>query len=153
MRLAGKTAVITGASTGIGRACALRFAREGARLVLADRQVAEAESLQGEIERAGGTCTVVEADVASRADNERMIDACVERYGSIDILFCNAGINLPKQLHESADDEIDRVLQVNLLGIVYAARHAIPHMLAQPSGGTMLFTASKTGFKLGSTLQ
>jgi len=85
MRLAGKTAVITGASTGIGRACALRFAREGARLVLADRQVAEAESLQGEIERAGGTCTVVEADVASRADNERMIDVCVEQYGSIDI--------------------------------------------------------------------
>jgi len=145
MRLAGKTAVITGASTGIGRACALRFAREGARLVLADRQIAEAESLQSEIERAGGICTVVEADVASRADNERMIDVCVERYGSIDILFCNAGINLPKQLHESADDEIDRVLQVNLLGIVYAARHAIPHMLAQPSGGTMLFTASKTG--------
>jgi len=145
MRLAGKTAVITGASTGIGRACALRFAREGARLVLADRQVAEAESLQGEIERAGSQCIVVEADVASRADNERMIDVCVEQYGSVDILFCNAGINLPKQLHESADDEIDRVLQVNLLGIVYAARHAIPHMLAQPSRGTMLFTASKTG--------
>ena len=145
MRLAGKSAVITGASTGIGRACALRFAREGARLVLADRQVAEAESLQGEIERAGGTCAVVEADVARRADSERAVDACVERYGTIDILFCNAGINLPKQLHESADDEIERLLQVNLLGIVYAARHAIPHMLAQPSGGTMLFTASKTG--------
>jgi NAD(P)-dependent dehydrogenase (short-subunit alcohol dehydrogenase family) len=145
MRLAGKTAVITGASTGIGRACALRFAREGARLVLADRQVAEAESLQSEIERAGGICTVVEADVARRADSERAINMCVERYGSIDILFCNAGITLPKQLHESEDDEIERLLQVNLLGIVYAARHAIPRMLAQPSGGTMLFTASKTG--------
>jgi NAD(P)-dependent dehydrogenase (short-subunit alcohol dehydrogenase family) len=66
MRLSGKTAVITGASTGIGRACALRFAREGARLVLADRRMAEAESLPGEIERSGGICTVVEAFVARR---------------------------------------------------------------------------------------
>jgi NAD(P)-dependent dehydrogenase (short-subunit alcohol dehydrogenase family) len=145
MRLAGKAAVITGASTGIGRACALRFAREGARLVLADRQVAEAESLQGEIERGGGICTVVEADVGRRTDSEHAIDVCVERYGAIDILFCNAGITLPKLLHESADEEIERLLQVNLLAIVYAARHAIPRMLAQPSGGTMLFTASKTG--------
>src|SRR5690242_1548528 len=96
MRLAGKTAVITGAATGIGRASALRFAREGARLVLADRQRAEAEFLSDEIERAGGICTVVEADVARRADSERAIDLCVERYGSIDILFCNAGITLPK---------------------------------------------------------
>jgi len=145
MRLAGKTAVITGASTGIGRACALRFAREGARLVLADRNFADGVSLQGEIERAGGICTVVEADVGRRADSERAIDVCVEHYGSIDILFCNAGITLPKQLDESTDDEIDRLLQVNLLGVIYAARHAIPRMLAQPSGGTMLFTASKTG--------
>jgi NAD(P)-dependent dehydrogenase (short-subunit alcohol dehydrogenase family) len=145
MRLAGKTAVITGASTGIGRACALRFAREGARLVLADRQMAEAEVLQREVERAGAQCTVVEADVARREDSERAIDACVEHYGSIDILFCNAGITLPKLLPDSGDDEIERLLQVNLLGVIYAARRAIPHMLAQPSGGTMLFTASKTG--------
>jgi meso-butanediol dehydrogenase/(S,S)-butanediol dehydrogenase/diacetyl reductase len=145
MRLAGKAAVITGASTGIGRACALRFAREGARLVLADNKLAEAESLQDEIERGGGQCIVVEGDVALRADAERAVDVCVERYGTIDILFCNAGITLPKQLHESGDDEIERLLQVNLLAIVYAARHAIPRMLTQPSGGTMLFTASKTG--------
>ena len=145
MRLAGKATVITGASTGIGRACALRFAREGARLVLADNKRAEAELLQGEIERGGGQCIVVEGDVARRADAERAIDVCVERYGGIDILFCNAGITLPKQLHDSDDDEIERLLQVNLLAIVYAARHAIPQMLAQPSGGTMLFTASKTG--------
>jgi NAD(P)-dependent dehydrogenase (short-subunit alcohol dehydrogenase family) len=93
----------------------------------------QAESLQGEIER-GGICTVVEADVARRADSEHAIDVCVERYGAIDILFCNAGITPPKLLHESADDEIERLLQVNLLAIVYAARHAIPRMLAQPSG-------------------
>src|SRR5256886_16053348 len=91
-----KTAVITGASTGIGRASALRFAQEGARLVLADVQDAEGEALAQAIARSGGTACFVRTDVSRRADNERMIDACVARYGRLDILFCNAGINLPK---------------------------------------------------------
>lgn len=137
--------MITGASTGIGRACALRFAGEGARLVLADRQDAEGEALRREIERLGGECAFVHADVAKRADSERAIDVCVERYSRIDILFCNAGVTLPKLLHDSADDEIERLLGVNLLGVLYAARYAIPIMLAQATGGVMLFTASKTG--------
>ena len=145
MRLAAKSAVITGASTGIGRACALRFAREGARLVLADVQDVEGVALSDEIERSGGTSCFVHTDVARREDNERAIDECVERYGGIDILFCNAGVTLPKLLHESSDAEIDRLLGVNLLAVMYAARYAIPRMLARPSGGTMLFTASKTG--------
>jgi meso-butanediol dehydrogenase / (S,S)-butanediol dehydrogenase / diacetyl reductase len=145
MRLAGRSAVITGASTGIGRACALRFAREGARLVLADVQDDDGESLSREIAREGGTATFIHTDVAKRADSERAVDHCVERYGGIDILFCNAGITLPKLLHESSDAEIERLLDVNLFAILYAARHAIPRMLAQPRGGTMLFTASKTG--------
>ncbi|MEO8564218.1 MAG: SDR family oxidoreductase [bacterium] len=145
MRLAGKSAVITGAGTGIGRACALRFAREGARLVLADIDERAGESLDREIAAAGGTVAFLRTDVASRSDNERAIDQCVERYGGIDILFCNAGITLPKQLHESSDAEIERLLGVNVLAVMYAARHAIPRMLEQPRGGTMLFTASKTG--------
>ena len=145
MRLAGKAVVLTGASTGIGRACAVRFAREGARLVLADVRDEEGDALCREIENAGGTALYVRTDVASRADNERAIDRCVERYGSIDVLMCNAGITLPRLLPDSGDDEIERVLGVNLRGVIYAARHAIPRMLAQPRGGTMLFTASKTG--------
>lgn len=145
MRLSGKAAVITGASTGIGRAAAMRFAREGARLIVADVRDDEGESLCREIERGGGVAHYVRTDVASRADNERAIDRCVERYGAIDILFCNAGITLPKLLPESSDAEIARLLGVNLLGVIYAARHAIPRMLEQPSGGTLLFTASKTG--------
>ena len=145
MRLDGRAAVITGASTGIGRACALRFAREGARLILADLHDDAGASLRDEIERAGGTAQYVRTDVASRVDNERAVELCVERYGAVDILLCNAGITLPKLLPESSDEEIERVLGVNLRGVIYAARHAIPRMLAQPRGGTMLFTASKTG--------
>ena len=144
-RLAGKAAVITGASTGIGRACALRFAREGARVVLADVQTEAGEALAREIADAGGDAHFVRADVSRRADSERAIDACVERYGALDILFANAGVTLPKQLPESGDAEIERLLAVNLMGPLYAARHAIPRMLAQPEGGTILFTASKTG--------
>jgi meso-butanediol dehydrogenase/(S,S)-butanediol dehydrogenase/diacetyl reductase len=145
MRLAGKAAVITGASTGIGRACAQRFAREGARLVLADLRDDEGEALRREIERAGGEALFVRSDVARRGDNERAIDRCVEHYGSLDILFCNAGVTLPKLLPDSSDADVERVLGVNLLGVIHAARHAIPLMLQQPRGGVLLFTASKTG--------
>jgi len=145
MRLAGRAAVITGASTGIGRASALRFADEGARLVLADLQEQEGRDVARQIERRGGTACFVRTDVSKRDDNERAIDLSVERYGSLDILFCNAGITLPKQLPESEDDEIERLLAVNLLGPLYAARRAVPIMLGQPRGGAILFTASKTG--------
>lgn len=138
-RLAGKAAVITGAASGIGRASARRFAAEGARLVLADLEEPDAET------GSGGGSHFVRTDVSRRADNERMIDACVERYGRIDILFCNAGVTLPKLLTESADAEIDRLLAVNVTGPMYAARYAIPLMLAQGGGGVILFTASKTG--------
>ena len=145
MRLAGRSAVITGASAGIGRACALRFAREGARLVIADKHAETGSALAREIVASGGDCLFVEADISTRAGAERPVDACVERHGGIDILFCNAGVTLPKLLHDSTDEEIERVLAVNLWAVLHAARRAAPHMLAQPRGGTMLFTASKTG--------
>jgi len=136
-RLAGKAAVITGAASGIGRASALRFAAEGANLVLADLEEPDDETLE--------TGCFVRTDVSRRADNERMIDTCVERYGRLDILFCNAGVTLPKLLPDSSDQEIERVFDVNVRGPLYAARHAIPIMLTQAGGGVILFTASKTG--------
>jgi NAD(P)-dependent dehydrogenase (short-subunit alcohol dehydrogenase family) len=145
MRLSGKAAVITGASTGIGRASALRFAEEGARLVLVDVRDAEGADVAREVERRGGTACFVSGDVGRREDNERALDLCAERYGTLDILFCNAGITLPKLLPESDEQEIERLLAVNLLGPIYAARRAITMMLEQPKGGTILFTASKTG--------
>src|SRR5881409_3942523 len=98
MLLKEKTAVVTGASTGIGRASALRFAQEGARVVLADIQDAEGAAVASAIVQAGGTACFIRTDVRRRTNNERMIDLCVERYGRLDILFCNAGVNLPKLL-------------------------------------------------------
>ena len=145
MQLADKTAVITGAGMGIGRACALRFAEEGARVVVADVDVEAGRSVVDEIRGDGGEAQFVEVDVRRRADNERMIDDCRDAYGRLDILFCNAGITLPKTLPETADDEIDEVIDVNVKGLMYAARYAIPIMLEQEDGGSILFTASKTG--------
>src|SRR5205823_959949 len=112
---------------------------------LADVQDAAGEALSQAIAQSGGTACFVRTGVSRRADNERMIDACVERYGRLDILFCNAGINLPKLLVDSTDEEMDKLLAVNVKGPLYAARHAIPIMLRQPEGGVLLFTASKTG--------
>src|SRR5512140_1755743 len=94
MHLDSRAAIITGASTGIGRACALRFAREGARLVLADGNEDDGRSLARQIEETGGQARFIPADVARREDNERIVDACVERYGRLDILVCNAGITM-----------------------------------------------------------
>jgi NAD(P)-dependent dehydrogenase (short-subunit alcohol dehydrogenase family) len=145
MQLADKTAVITGAGMGIGQACALRFAEEGARVVVADVDAEAGRGVVDEIRENGGEAHFVEVDVRRRADNERMIEACRDRYGRLDILFCNAGITLPKTLPETADDEIDDVIDVNVKGLMYATRHAIPIMRAQADGGTILFTASKTG--------
>jgi meso-butanediol dehydrogenase / (S,S)-butanediol dehydrogenase / diacetyl reductase len=136
-RLAGKAAVITGAASGIGRASALRFTQEGAQLVLADLHEPDDAALKD--------ACFVRTDVSRRADNERMIDTCVERYGRLDILFCNAGVTLPKLLPDSTDEDVARVMDVNVKGPLYAARHAIPIMLAQAGGGVILFTASKTG--------
>ena len=136
-RLAGKAAVITGAASGIGRASALRFAAEGARVILADIEEPDAVTM-----KAG---RFVRTDVSRREDNERMIDECVRSFGRIDILFCNAGVTLPKLLPDSTPGEIDRLWDVNVNGPLYAARHAIPIMLGQEGGGTILFTASKTG--------
>lgn len=144
MRLDGKAVALTGASTGIGRAIALRLADAGARLLLGDVQIEEGEALATEIRDRGGEAAFIRTDVGQRADNDGLVNGCIEQYGRIDVLICNAGINLPKLLPDSGDEEIDRLLDVNLLGPIYAARAAIPPMLEQ-GGGVILFTASKTG--------
>lgn len=145
MRLRDQTAVITGAALGIGRACAERFAEEGARIVVADVRAEKGQAVVDAIREEGGEALFVETDVRRREDNERAIDACIDAYGRLDILFCNAGITLPKLLPDSSDDEIDRVLDVNVKALMYASRYALPIMEAQPDRGTILFTASKTG--------
>jgi NAD(P)-dependent dehydrogenase (short-subunit alcohol dehydrogenase family) len=144
LSLDGRAIALTGASTGIGRAIALRFADAGARLLLGDVLEDVGEALAREIQDGGAEAAFLRTDVGKREDNERLVAGCVEKYGRIDALVCNAGVTLPKLLPDSSDAEIERLLDVNLMGPMYAARAAIPPMLEQ-GGGVILFTASKTG--------
>lgn len=112
--------------------------------MLGDIAEEECRAVVNDITEAGGTAAFKRSDVSLRAENERLIDACVQKYGRIDILFCNAGMALPKELPDSSDDEIESLMTVNVKALMFASRYAIPIMLEQGSGN-ILFTASKTG--------
>ena len=143
-RLQGKTCVITGAARGIGRACAVRFAQEGAKLVLIDLHEEELGNLVLKITSEGGKAVAAPGSVTDQGHQEFAIDLCRNTYGSVDILFCNAGVTLPKLLDDSTNEDIDHILAVNVISVMKAARYALPIMKAQ-GGGVMLLTASKTG--------
>lgn len=144
MRFSGKSAIVTGATSGIGRATALAFAREGARVLVNGRDERHGSEVVSEIERTGGQAFLATGDVSRPRDNEQLIDACMSRYGRLDVLCCNAGINLAKSITDTNDEEVERLLAVNVKAIIYAARHAVPIMLHQ-GGGAIVVVASKTG--------
>src|SRR5215213_4442843 len=106
MRLKGKIAIVTGGTTGIGRASAVLFAREGAQVVISDWRTDRSEPVIQEVAALGGKALIVQADVSSRSDNERLVETCVERFGRVDILFCNAGRFLPRVITETSDEDI-----------------------------------------------
>jgi NAD(P)-dependent dehydrogenase (short-subunit alcohol dehydrogenase family) len=143
-RVTGKACVVTGAGSGIGRASALRLGEEGGGVLAVDISgEALAETVE-EITRGGGAALAFHADVSDPAQVDAMVAACVERFGSIDVLVNNAGVNLPGMLHEVSDDEIERTLGVNVRGPIYGCRAAIPHMLRQ-GGGSIINMSSVNG--------
>jgi len=145
MRLQGKTAVITGAGSGMGRAMALLFAQEGANVVAADWHQDTLDAVVAEVAGTGAPITGVKADVADQADAEGMVDKAVSAYGRIDILVNNAGVMDFFAGIGDVDNEIwRRVLSVNLDGPMFAMRRAVPRMQAQ-GGGAILNIASVAG--------
>ncbi len=130
-----KVAVITGSGTGIGKAIAIRFADEGAKVVVNYRrsEVAANETVQ-EIRRLGMEAIVVRADVSSSQDVERLFKSTVETFGKVDILVNNAGVHLDKPIVETTEEEWDRVLDINLKGTFLCSKAAIPHMTKQGKG-------------------
>lgn len=144
MRLKGRSAVVTGAGQGIGAAISRLLAEEGAGLVLADARSGPAEALVAEIRAAGGMALFVRADVTSDEDCRRMIDAAVERYGTLDVLVNNAGIAGKGTVTEVTEEFWDRVMAVNLKSIFLASRHAVPHM-ERGGGGSIVCIASVAG--------
>lgn len=145
MRLAGKVAVITGAASGIGRATAALFAREGARLVLADVNEQTGEELAETFRAQGGEAVFVQTDVTSEADVQRMVAAAVERFGRLDILFNNAGIVRRSPVAECTLEEWEQVFAVNVRGVFLGCKHAVPVMQKQ-GGGVIVNTGSGASF-------
>jgi len=133
MRLAGKVAIITGAGRGIGREAALLFAREGAKVILADVDP-QAEKVVLEIQGFGGEATFVRSDVTNRESCVALADAAAETFGRIDVLVNNAGITRDAQLIKLSESDFDRVIGVNLKGTFNVTQAVAPRMIEQGSG-------------------
>ncbi|WP_394850184.1 amino acid adenylation domain-containing protein [Pendulispora brunnea] len=132
--LAGKVAIITGGGRGIGRATALHFARNGARVLLASRTADELREAASEIRGSGGDVDTIAADVSDPEAGERIVQHCVRTFGAVDVLVNNAGITHVAELAESDPKEWRRVTEINLFGAYYCARAVIPHLLARGGG-------------------
>jgi NAD(P)-dependent dehydrogenase (short-subunit alcohol dehydrogenase family) len=144
--LDGKVALVTGGSTGIGRATAQAFAAEGATVVVADRAVEDGHETVRLIQDAGGRALFVEADMSVSADVEAMVARAVDAYGRLDIAFNNAGVEgeMGISTHEFSDEEWDRVIGVNLTGVWRCMKHEIAAMLGS-GGGAIVNTSSIWG--------
>lgn len=142
MQLEDQTAIITGAGSGIGRVIALRYAREGARIVAADLNLASAEATATDIRARGGQAAAVAVDVSVRAQVEAMLAEALRAFGRVHILVAAAGIGPVHHFLEIPEEEWDRVLAVNLKGLFLCGQAAARHM-AQAGGGVIINVTSQ----------
>jgi NAD(P)-dependent dehydrogenase (short-subunit alcohol dehydrogenase family) len=135
LRLAGKTAIVTGAAMGLGEAIARRFAEEGAAVACVDLRPAENQAVAAAIRAAGGDAVAVEGDVASAADTARIADAVRARHGRVDVLVNNAGV-LPSRetVLRTAEEDWDQTMRVNVKGVFLMSKAVLPIMAAQGAG-------------------
>jgi NAD(P)-dependent dehydrogenase (short-subunit alcohol dehydrogenase family) len=143
MRLEGKVALITGGASGMGRVAAALFAREGASVVLSDVSDANGEATAGEIERSGGRAAFVHADVSKPPDAEAMVAFAVDRFGSLDVLYNNAGV-FPADdgsVIDTPEGVWDLTIDINLKGVFLGCKYGVPAMLAS-GGGSIVNVAS-----------
>lgn len=143
-RLSGKVAFITGGGTGIGRAIALAFSREGARVALAGRRRAPLEAVAQEIKAAGGEALVLECDVTRRESVEAALARCVERFSRLNVIVNNAGAVVVADVENTSDEEWDQIIAANLTGTFYVSRAALP-VLRKAGGGTIVNIGSVLG--------
>jgi len=149
-RLEGKSVIITGAGSGIGRAASLLFAKEGARLIAVDRAEGVKETVD-QVRKAGGMAEAVMADAGSEKDVIAFIDKAIAAYGKLDAIWANAGVSgglVP--IAEQTVEHWQEILRINLIGPFLAIKYSIPHMVKQESGA-ILCTASVAGLKSGAS--
>ena len=145
MELQGKVALVTGAGSGIGKAAALRLAREGAKVGVLSHTEDEIRQTAEDIEAAGGRAVPLTADIADSGQMEEAIDQLVRAFGRLDIVFANAGINgVWAPIDELQPEEWERTIRVNLTGTYLTLHHAVPH-LKQAGAGSVIITASING--------
>ena len=144
--LQGKVAVITGAGSGVGRASARTFAREGAQVVCGDLREAWVADTVDLVERDGGTARAVQCDVTREADVKQAIAEATARFGRVDVVFNNAGISTPGLTIGDHDDaRYDQLMDVNLRGVFYGCKHAVAAFTEQGGGGSIINTSSVSG--------
>jgi len=145
MRLQDKTAIVTGAASGLGRAIAEVFAKEGAKVLVSDVNVEGGEETVKNILDAGGTAKFVEGDVTSTEDIQNVVSVCEDEFGDVDVLVNNAGVVKFGPMHETSEDDWDFVLNVNLKGAFQMSQAVIPGML-EKGRGKIVNISSIAGF-------
>ena len=147
VELAEKVALVTGAGSGIGRAAALTLAKEGARVAVLDRLPARAEQVAAEIQELGGEALAVETDVTQPSEVGRAVQQTTDRWGRLDIVFANAGINgVWAPIEEITPEEWDTTLNINLKGCFLTIKYAIPWL--KKAGGAIVVTSSVNGTRV-----
>ncbi|GAA0309346.1 NAD(P)-dependent dehydrogenase (short-subunit alcohol dehydrogenase family) [Gracilibacillus halotolerans] len=150
-RLQGKTAIITGGSSGIGRATAIAFAQQGAKVCLMDIKEENAEKVQKEIEQLGGEAFVTDVDLANPQRVEKGIQEVEDRWGRLDIVFANGGINgVLAPIEDLTPEEWDSTINTNLKGTFHTVKYAIP--LLKKQGGSIVITSSVNGNRVFSNI-
>jgi len=141
MRLKNKIAIITGAGSGIGRAIALAFSKEGAKIVVADWSEQGGETTVEQIKKQKGKAIFVKTDVSKANDIDQMVKDCLDKFGRVDILVNNAGIIKFAALHEMSEEDWDQVLDVDLKGMFLGSKRVIPKMIKQGKGKIISITS------------
>jgi NAD(P)-dependent dehydrogenase (short-subunit alcohol dehydrogenase family) len=142
MRFRNKVAIITGSSSGIGRATALAFVREGGKVVITSRNKRSCEQVAKEVENAGGECIVWAGDISNEKDVSQLVKATLKAFGKIDILVNNAGIFWMKPIEKMSLDDWEQMIHTNLRGAFLLCKYAVPHL---KSGAAIVNVASVLG--------
>jgi NAD(P)-dependent dehydrogenase (short-subunit alcohol dehydrogenase family) len=141
VRLKDKVAIVTGAASGIGEATAILFAQEGAKVVVADINEVKGRGVVDRIKERGNKGIFVQTDVSNEAQVKRMVDTVVKTYGTVDVLFNNAGVSVTKEIHETTEDEWNLIIGVDLKGVFLCSKHVVPIMI-EHGGGSILSNSS-----------